>query len=114
MRLSSIQQHHMQAVFQTHLPTGAQVWLFGSRTNNAARGGDIDLLIQLPAHEAKPLAFIRRLRIALQRRLGERKIDIVLQTPDSDDAMQQIAQAEGILLWTGDNANSPISTNNSL
>jgi predicted nucleotidyltransferase len=113
MRLSSTQQHHMQAVFQTHLPAGARVWLFGSRANNAARGGDIDLLVQLPVHETKPLAFVRRLRIALQRYLGERKIDILLQTPDNDSAMQQIAQAEGVLLWTSDNANSSTSTNSS-
>jgi len=113
MRLSSSQQHYMQTVFHSHLPAGARVWLFGSRVDDAARGGDIDLLIQLPANEAKPLAFIRRLRIALHRRLGERKIDIVLQTPGNNGAMQQIAQAEGILLWTGDNANTPISTNNS-
>lgn len=52
------------------------VWLFGSRTDDEARGGDIDIYIEgLPADTLrKELKFYA----ALQRRLGEQRIDIVV------------------------------------
>jgi predicted nucleotidyltransferase len=57
---------------------GAVPRLFGSRLNDAARGGDIDLYIpgDWPAEEAVP----RRLRfcVELRARLGDQKIDVVV------------------------------------
>lgn len=100
----------MRAVFQAHLPAAAAVWLFGSRADLNARGGDIDLFVKT-AEALEPLALVRRLRIALQMELGERKIDIVVQTPGQQSALYDIAEAEGVLLWTGDNASELILTN---
>jgi hypothetical protein len=57
------------------LAPGAEVFVFGSRTNPAARGGDIDLLL---LGEAKlPMDILRRLRRAILRQIGEQKLDIV-------------------------------------
>lgn len=54
------------------------VWLFGSRVDGMARGGDIDIMIEAPLdpHEAleKELALYAR----LIRRLGEQRIDIII------------------------------------
>jgi len=59
----------------------AKVRLFGSRLNDDARGGDIDLLI-----ESKMIGFKEKLiiRYQLKEKLGDRKIDlIVTDKPDT-------------------------------
>jgi hypothetical protein len=77
---------------------GAPVRLFGSRLDDNARGGDIDLYIEteLDAEEAER----RRLRMLarLARRLGERKIDLLVRTPDGELPIHAIARREGVLL----------------
>lgn len=57
----------------------AQVYLFGSRVDNDARGGDIDLLVL-----SKKINLMTKLDILarLHRALGERKIDIAVY-PDT-------------------------------
>ena len=49
--------------------------LFGSRTDSAARGGDIDLL--LLTETKLPLRLIREMRRAILSKIGEQKLDIV-------------------------------------
>lgn len=62
---------------------GATVSLFGSRTDDGARGGDIDLLVQtervIPERRRKSLQLAAR----LQLRLGDQPIDIVLVDPET-------------------------------
>ncbi len=53
----------------------ARVFLFGSRTNPDARGGDIDLLI---ASQTLDRADLRQIRIDLQDSLGPQHIDLVV------------------------------------
>ncbi|MDQ5909408.1 MAG: hypothetical protein QG599_1503 [Pseudomonadota bacterium] len=59
--------------------------LFGSRLNDTGRGGDIDLFI--PGDWSPEEAVPRRLRFCaeLRRRLGDQKIDVVVEnkTPSS-------------------------------
>lgn len=77
---------------------GAPVRLFGSRLDDRARGGDIDLYVEttLAAEEAEA----RRLRMLarLSRSLGDRKIDLVVRTPDGDLPIYAIARREGVVL----------------
>ncbi len=79
---------------------GGQVWLFGSRVNMAAKGGDIDLYIELNQPIENKFAFTLQLSIALDKKLGERKIDIIVKAPNTrDSALHQIAKQRGVLLW---------------
>jgi hypothetical protein len=72
--------------------------LFGSRLDDARRGGDIDLLIatDLPPGQAAR----RRLDLLtdLWLELGERKIDIVLDDGATPEAIVERARREGIEL----------------
>ena len=54
------------------------VWLFGSRTDEMARGGDLDLYIETEGLPADTLRKELQFDAALQRRLGEQRIDIVV------------------------------------
>jgi predicted nucleotidyltransferase len=84
IRLTPREQLAMRDVFARELPQGATVYLFGSRTDLSAAGGDIDLLIHVPgvAFDAE-LALSTRLSDALMAVLGERKIDLLF-TPTVD------------------------------
>ena len=55
----------------------ATVRLFGSRTDDAARGGDIDLYIEVPAHTDSVFRRAMQLYGVLQIALGLQRIDIV-------------------------------------
>jgi predicted nucleotidyltransferase len=84
IRLSPREQLAMREVFARELPATATVYLFGSRTDLNAAGGDIDLLIHVPGIGfEEELALSTRLNDALIARLGERKIDLVF-TPVAD------------------------------
>jgi len=52
--------------------------LFGSRLDDSSRGGDIDLWIDVPLTAEQAMQAEGRFYAALQRRLGEQRIDIVV------------------------------------
>ena len=53
----------------------ADCYLFGSRTNDTAKGGDIDILVITP--EKLPSPLISSLRRLILNQIGEQKLDIV-------------------------------------
>jgi predicted nucleotidyltransferase len=53
----------------------SEVFLFGSRVNDMAKGGDIDLL--LITQEKVPMALLNRARRLIINEIGDQKIDIV-------------------------------------
>jgi predicted nucleotidyltransferase len=79
----------------------AKVMLFGSRVDDARRGGDIDLLILLDGSsdnvDMMTLAEKRvRYLVMLEKALGERKIDLITALPGDDRAIVGIAMATGV------------------
>lgn len=79
--------------------TSARVWLFGSRVDDTKRGGDIDLLIETDESVPNRIDKLCRLEAALIMRLGDRKLDVVLQdrtTPVS--RIHEIAKRTGVRL----------------
>lgn len=61
----------------------ARVWLFGSRTRDDLRGGDIDLLVELPRRCEAPVRLAGQLSARIERAIGLRKIDILIADPTS-------------------------------
>lgn len=55
---------------------GVEVYLFGSRTDNEKRGGDIDLLVRTTSEKKGVLAHIRMIA-RLKQLLGDQKIDVI-------------------------------------
>jgi len=101
MRLSTEQVDAIKKAVTESLGEGAQVYLFGSRTDDAQSGGDIDLLVAPPRDLDPDKRFDARLKILslLHRRLGERKIDLIFRQPgQTASAFQQLVQERAIRL----------------
>jgi hypothetical protein len=100
MRLDDRDVQIMRQSFTSLFGPDDHLWLFGSRVNDAKKGGDIDLYIQthLPAEDAyrKRQDFV----IDLWDKIGEQKIDVVIHLIDTDFHLPiyDVAQQEGVLL----------------
>ena len=97
MRLTATQQAEiLHSTIEVFGPT-ATVSLFGSRADDSARGGDIDLFITADLDvETARRRKIRFLAI-LKRRIGDRRIDVVVRTPDtSEREIHRVAATDGV------------------
>ncbi len=75
------------------------VKLFGSRLNDEAKGGDIDLLIESDHIIEKARRKSLQLVAKLQIRLGDQAIDILIIDPQTKkQAVHKEAQRTGVLL----------------
>lgn len=72
----------------------AAIYLFGSRIDDAAKGGDIDLLVL-----SKKINLMAKLDILAQlhQRLGARKIDIAIY-PDASSTFPRMVMQTGVRL----------------
>jgi predicted nucleotidyltransferase len=74
----------------------AQVWVFGSRVDDSARGGDIDLLIEADAEPDEALDKELRLHTRLIRRLGDQHIGVIVHRTGAPSLpIHQVAQQTG-------------------
>ncbi len=100
MRLQPKEVNAIAQAAQDAFTLGTAVFLFGSRVDDSKRGGDIDLLIEIP--KAMPPAELvrRRTRFVsrIYRLLDEQRIDVVIATQDQQDSREVVAAAkrEGI------------------
>lgn len=81
MRLTSAQRDAIEEAFRKTFRSGARLFLFGSRADDAERGGDIDLCVEMSAENSwDTLVPLRQsFQIELLKRLGDRRIDVVLR-----------------------------------
>jgi predicted nucleotidyltransferase len=98
MRLTQKEINTIKSTFRDTFSNGS-VYLFGSRTDDTKKGGDIDLYIQ--AHNlTDPLQRLRhklQFLSSLKARLGDQKIDILLEC-DPQSPIERNANQQGILL----------------
>lgn len=78
MRLTDQQRLQIRNAAARVLGEQAEVLLFGSRVDDTARGGDIDLYVELDGDADEVLERQLRFYASLQRELGEQRIDIVV------------------------------------
>jgi predicted nucleotidyltransferase len=84
MRLSSQSQHIIRDTVHEIFGPDANVLVFGSRVDDATRGGDLDLLVKtdeaVPDGRRKTLQLVAK----LQMRLGDQPIDVLLLDAETD------------------------------
>lgn len=91
MRLTPAQVQTVVRIVSEHAGDAARTYLFGSRLDDRARGGDIDLLVETAV--SMPLLERARLQLDLETQLGL-PVDVIVQgrgTPVSP--FQQLARA---------------------
>lgn len=99
MRIAPDQADTIRDVVRTTLGPGARVRLFGSRLDDAALGGDIDLFVEVDEPLANRAASTSRIASQVQLRLGEQRIDVVLVDPTTPaQPIHARAREEGVLL----------------
>ena len=102
MRLSAAERRAVENASREMLPTGTRVLLFGSRLDDSRRGGDIDLLVELPDPLSADDTVERRTRFTarLYRLLEERRIDVVMTQQGRPDprAVVMAARQQGVEL----------------
>jgi hypothetical protein len=87
MRLSESEIESIKRLAGIHFGTGVQVFLFGSRTSNRQRGGDIDLFIHKPGGEHLKISTKINFITDLIFEIGEQKIDVVLDNGDKKNSV---------------------------
>jgi predicted nucleotidyltransferase len=80
MRLTPAQQQAIKSESRAMFGDDVQVFLFGSRTDDDARGGDVDVMVKSSGTVTQPALKIARLSAKVSRLMGGRKVDVILQS----------------------------------
>ena len=93
MRLSQPEINNFKASIKA-IDANAKIYLFGSRTDDHAKGGDIDLAIFSKKMGRMQKAIIKD---NFYKNFGEQKVDIVIFTK-ADDPFWQVIKDKSVLL----------------
>lgn len=96
MRLDSSQAARILEIVSNHAGSDSRVFVYGSRLDDRARGGDIDLLIETAAH--MPRWDQARMLVALEDELGL-PVDILVKcVHDPDTPFEAMAKSRAMTL----------------
>ncbi|MDN5849200.1 MAG: nucleotidyltransferase domain-containing protein [Nitrococcus sp.] len=99
MRLTSEQVRVIRAKVHAAFGASTRVYLFGSRLDDAARGGDVDLYVEVFHLVQNRAAAASRLTAELQLALGDQRIDVLVSDPNTPrQPIHEAARAKGIEL----------------
>ncbi|MGZ8257385.1 MAG: nucleotidyltransferase domain-containing protein [Gallionella sp.] len=96
MRLTPNEQANIKRIVAAIFGADAMLWLFGSRVDDAKRGGDVDLYV-VPVNRDE--LYMKRVRC-----LGELErallypVDLVVAEPDAARPIDRIALKTGVML----------------
>lgn len=99
MRLSPADRQAIVRATTKVAGADTRVLLFGSRTDNNLRGGDIDLLVECAQPVQRPAWLAAHIEAALVQAIGDRKIDVLLTAPNlAELPIHRVARAQGVPL----------------
>ena len=93
MRLTPVQIDTIKNILSRYDPQG-QVILFGSRTQDQLKGGDIDLFIQT----SQPISLKQQMQANWQLEVAlDTRVDLLLCNPgESEEPIHTIAKRQGV------------------
>lgn len=92
MRLSQDQVDTIRTRIHEVMGAGSRIWLFGSRVDDARRGGDVDLYVQPSRPVALEQELLCRGALADALDLG---VDLVIARPGEERPIERIARQTG-------------------
>ena len=99
MRLTAAEIDAIRECAKRRFGEGCTIRLFGSRTDDRRRGGDIDLHIEAESYELASLSNELTFRQEPKERIGEKKIDVTVREPRyTSRAIDLIAIQTGLFL----------------
>ena len=99
MRLTPAQIDTIKSTAKAVLGEGARVTLFGSRVDDTAKGGDVDLMIEVTEALADPAVVAARIASKVSRAMNGRKVDVLLKAPNLlEQPIHRIAVQQGVAL----------------
>ncbi|TVP60702.1 MAG: nucleotidyltransferase domain-containing protein [Halomonadaceae bacterium] len=99
MRLTQSQQKTIKALSAEIFGPSAEVIVFGSRVDEAQRGGDIDLMITTKEPVERPTIMAARLSARISQALDGRQLDVVLKAPSlKQQVIHEVAEHTGVRL----------------
>ena len=99
MRLTVDQIQIIKSTARSVLGEAAQVTLFGSRVNDSAKGGDVDLMIEVPQVLAEPALMSARIASRVSRAMHGRRVDVLPKAPNlTEQPIHRIAYVEGVFV----------------
>lgn len=99
MRLTQTQISAIREIVATVAGGDATVRLFGSRLDDAAKGGDVDLMVEVPHPVEAPAPMAARIAGRISRAMSGRKVDVVISAPNLMQLpIHAVAFSKGVLL----------------
>lgn len=82
MRITDQQHHAIKRLITEMIGDEAIVTLFGSRVDDSKRGGDVDLLVEVPDDIENPAWLAARIASKVSKMMLGRHVDILLSAPN--------------------------------
>lgn len=99
MRLTDQQIQIIRQLAQQVAGSQSRVRVFGSRLDDAAKGGDLDLMLELPEPVDNPALIAAQMSARVSRAMHGRKVDVLLSAPNLMRLpIHEVAFREGKLL----------------
>lgn len=99
MRLTNDQINIIRQLASQIAGSQSRVRVFGSRLDDGACGGDIDLMLELPGPVDNPALMAAQMSARVSRAMHGRKVDVLLSAPNLMHLpIHDIAFKEGQLL----------------
>lgn len=98
MRLSVVQRHLLQDTVQRHFGAEVAACTLGSRIDDAASGGDVNVFVDTPTH-ADYRVRVRAMALAQREALLASPVDLVVKdVEDRERPIHRIARLTGVRL----------------
>lgn len=100
MRIKSEDIKAIKDVAKTIFGESAKIWLFGSRTNEQKKGGDIDLLIHYDKASSGKEKYHLKIMflVQLKKIIGDQKIDVLIDNGQQHRSIFHQIYNERVLL----------------
>lgn len=99
MRLNPAQIEMIRNTSQLVFGDIVRITLFGSRVDDQAKGGDVDLMIEVGGIVDEPALFSARVASRVSRSMNGRRVDVILKASNlKNQPIHEIATRHGVIL----------------